>query len=308
MPALEEFPVPDIHLVELLPGMAAGAVQVALGHPFDTIKTRSQVHADLAGADGARISSRRAARELINEGGVRALYRGALPPILVNGSKRGLQLALWEYVTPLVGGNSFLSGAVAGVAGTLVSCPLHVVKIRAQTSQTTSTSIAAARHIFANEGPRAFYRGLPQHAVRDIGFAGAYLGTYGSLRDSLPAGLPMRPAVAAVVASTVTWVCLQPLDTVKTMSQAGVAPSELLRRIVTGTGEVDEGSRSTARSVARRAWRGLGAALMRAGPVNATGMMVYEAAKKRVVDWEVAHGVEPYRFGGGAPKAAAAAS
>jgi hypothetical protein len=200
-------------------------------------------------------------------------------------------------VTPLVGGNNFASGAIAGISGTLVSCPLHVIKIRAQTSLTTSTSVAAAREIYLTGGARGFYRGLPQHAVRDCGFAGAYLGTYGSLRDRLPESLPMRPAVAAVAASTVTWIALQPLDTVKTMSQAGVSPGDILQRLKEGTGHADEGSRRTVRSVVRRAWRGLGAALMRAGPVNATGMMVYEAAKKRVVDWEVAHGVEPYKLG-----------
>lgn len=258
------------HLIDWLPGAASGAVQVLCGHPFDTVKTRSQA---LNNA-----SSLNAAISLYQQSGVRAFYRGALPPVIMTASKRGIQLVLWERLTPFFNGNTYAAGAITGGMGTIISCPLHVVKITAQTSSVTPSSLAAAKAILIREGVRGFYRGFAVHVTRDSAFASTYLGTYGYMRDGmLPPEMPGRIAVAAVGASLLTWTVLQPFDTLKTMAQLKMPWWEATAATIRSL------DRQRLRYGAGRAWRGVGAAVMRAGPVNAISMTVYEWAKSVVV-------------------------
>jgi solute carrier family 25 carnitine/acylcarnitine transporter 20/29 len=273
---------------ELIPGMVAGALQGVLGHPLDTVKTRSQAYrGEAAPGDvygNARLTSMQTARQLLKSDGVRGFYRGALPPILVNGSKRGVQLMIWEHVTPHVGGSTFIAGAIAGACGTLVSCPLHVIKIQAQTSFSSRSSTAAARELIATSGISSLYRGFTAHVIRDAGFAGAYLGTYGYFRRVLPEEWPMRVPMAAFIASMFTWMSLQPLDTLKTMRQTGLNRAQIRSRIFEPTQATATAAEAAPPlgAIVFRCWRGVGAALLRAGPVNAAAMVIYEYVREEV--------------------------
>ncbi len=226
---------------EWLPGAVSGSVQVLVGHPFDTVKTRSQALNNTSSWQSATI--------LYKECGFRGFYRGVVPPIMVTASKRGIQLLMWERLTPLLGGNTFAAGAVTGGLGTFISCPLHVVKITAQTKAAAeSNSRAALMHILGTTGVRGLYRGFPVHMARDTVFASTYLGLYGYLRKALPSDLPLRVVAAAVAASIFTWGVLQPFDTVKTMAQLGMPWSVVLRNAVSGNA-------ATTRSAVGRSWR-----------------------------------------------------
>ena len=64
-------------LIDALAGMTAGSSAVFVGHPFDTIRVRSQM--------GTKKSVWRILKSLIKQDGVGALWRGMGPPMLSVG-------------------------------------------------------------------------------------------------------------------------------------------------------------------------------------------------------------------------------
>lgn len=238
---------------ELAPGVTSGGIGILLGHPTDTIKTAMQ------GRSGSTLGT---VRTMVANDGVRGLYRGALPPLLVQGTKRGVQMAVWERLAPYLGGSKFLAGGFAGVLGTVVSCPMHVVKVRTQTAQEFMTSAQCAKQVWRAEGVRGFYAGFGAHCLRDTLFASCYLGLYGTARERT------STVTAAVFASLVTWTVLLPFDTWKTMRQMRNSKAHVATTL-----------RLDWWPLFARAFKGLPAALCRAGPVNAVSMLAYEYAR-----------------------------
>lgn len=294
-------------LVALIPGAAQGASTVVLGHPLDTAKVRMQA----AGPHTTR-STLGTMWSMAATEGPRSLYRGVAPPLVMEGAKRSLQFALWDWlraaadrpdrrdegtgvwagacrrthrVLSAVGSSTFVSGAVAGGVGTLIGCPMHVIKIQTQYQTATDTRNAwtCMRGIYDREGLPGFYRGFRYNVAKDVCFAGTYLGLYATLRDhpffkpqpsscgstgtapgAVARGTSRTTNIGAflsgAVASMATWVLLYPLDTVKTLVQArqGHAIPAMLRQPA-------------------RLYRGLAASLLKAGPVSGASMAVYEA-------------------------------
>ncbi|GET86386.1 mitochondrial carrier protein, putative [Leishmania tarentolae] len=297
-------------LVALVPGAAQGATTVVLGHPLDTAKVRMQS----AGPHTCR-STIGTMWSMATIEGPRSLYRGATPPLLMEGAKRSLQFALWDWLRTSardasasrtstdratrggaweaarhmahggvvrIGSNNFVSGAVAGGVGTLIGCPMHVIKIQTQcqTARDTRNAWTCTRSIFKREGLLGFYRGFRYNVAKDVSFAGMYLGLYTVLREHPFLESPsastaaetttttitgpsqttsMRAFLSGAVASMATWVLLFPLDTIKTLVQARQAHAIL--------------------SVLRQPallYRGLAASLIKAGPVSGVAMAVYE--------------------------------
>ncbi|XQJ25149.1 mitochondrial carrier protein, putative [Leishmania guyanensis] len=297
-------------LVALIPGAAQGAATVLLGHPLDTAKVRMQA----AGPHTSR-STIGTMWSMATAEGPRSLYRGAVPPLVMEGAKRSLQFALWDWMRAFardapksrsdanraasggagsawdaarhvvhrgmvgIGGSTFVSGAVAGGVGTLIGCPMHVIKIQTQcqTSLSTQNAWTCMRSIYDQEGFLGFYRGFRYNVVKDVCFASMYLGLYAILRDHPFLEPPtLNPAAATAttdpsrrtklgaflsgaVASMATWALLFPLDTIKTLVQARQAHAVVAMLHQPAL-----------------LYRGLTASLMKAGPVSGVAMAVYE--------------------------------
>jgi len=111
-------------------------------------------------------------------------------------------------------GQIFLAGAGCGLASTLLTTPIELIKIQQQKHQQllhttheigrrsispTSTSASAraiALHIYRTGGIRALYRGLSATIWRDVGGYGLYFYGYeGTLRLFAPT-TPVHPAPA----------------------------------------------------------------------------------------------------------------
>ncbi|KAK7197374.1 mitochondrial carrier protein [Novymonas esmeraldas] len=310
VPRMDEREWPLLHyvqssLITLLPGAMQGATTVVLGHPLDTAKVRMQA----AGPHTAR-STVGTMWSMTTTEGVRSLYRGVVPPLVMEGAKRSLQFALWDWLRSFaadthsggaedagvwsaadhlvhrgmagIGSSTFASGAVAGGVGTLIGCPMHVIKIQTQyqTAIDTRNAWTCARGIYTREGVLGFYRGFPYNVAKDVCFAGMYLGLYAALRDhhffflgpsttgddddDATARRVSRTTstgafLSGAVASMATWALLFPLDTIKTLVQARQAHAipVLLRQPAL-------------------LYRGLAASLLKAGPVSGASMAVYE--------------------------------
>ena len=69
-------------------GVLYGTTSVAVGHPFDTVKTKMQAQAGFESQSMLRTFSR-----TVREQGIRGLYRGCFPPLLGSGIFRSTQFA-----------------------------------------------------------------------------------------------------------------------------------------------------------------------------------------------------------------------
>lgn len=298
-------------LLGFIPGIAQGATTVVLGHPLDTAKTRMQ-----AVGPNVRSSVFQTVLTIARQESIWGLYRGAGPPILMEGAKRGIQFALWDIfrshsshssssegivapvdaasrhsVLSFIGSSTFVSGAVAGGLGTLLGCPMHVIKIQTQnqTSGGTKNAWTCTQDIWRREGFRGFYRGFTANLIKDVFFAGSYLSLYTHLKAYFHSQLCDSGAISsaemrAVSPSTrghpyealetflsgsfacvLTWVLLYPLDTVKTLVQSrSVSSLKALR---------------PSQMHFRDVYRGLSASLWRAGPIAGAAMIVYESIR-----------------------------
>jgi solute carrier family 25 carnitine/acylcarnitine transporter 20/29 len=74
-----------------LAGFAYGATTVAVGQPFDTIKTRIQT-------DKSYFSIMQTTKEIIEKEGFTGLYRGGLSLVLGGGLIRSAQFGVYEFV------------------------------------------------------------------------------------------------------------------------------------------------------------------------------------------------------------------
>jgi solute carrier family 25 carnitine/acylcarnitine transporter 20/29 len=92
----------------------------------------------------------------------------------------------------------FLAGAGCGLASTLLTTPIELVKTQQQMQQQhlsehTRARVAPARtvaaHIFRAGGVRALYRGLSATILRDVGGFGMYFYGVRARPSSLPPSL-----------------------------------------------------------------------------------------------------------------------
>ena len=65
-----------------------GTTSVAVGHPFDTVKTKMQAQTGYESQGMLKTFGR-----TLKEQGIRGVYRGALPPLLGSGLFRSTQFA-----------------------------------------------------------------------------------------------------------------------------------------------------------------------------------------------------------------------
>jgi hypothetical protein len=285
-----------------------GITSVLLGHPFDTVKTRLQAAHSTAVVSSTGLSpliyNTRSGFVLMYRmayhEGIGSLYRGMTPPLIGLAAKRTVEFAIFERMRELLGRlvrtneavaapqhhsgvGSFLAGSVAGGCGAVViGCPLHVIKIQAQNAKRgdIKNSWDCAKHIAREDGWRGFYRGLGMHVIKDMLFAGMYLGLYDNLkalahRNSADTGkgtVLWKVMASGMTASVLTWIFLFPFDTIKTAIQAKSFAS--VQAMFVGH------AKERNRSLLARLYVGMPSAVTRAGPVSAVAMGVYEETKK----------------------------
>mmetsp|Transcript_44551 Transcript_44551/g.123398 ORF Transcript_44551/g.123398 Transcript_44551/m.123398 type:complete len:289 (+) Transcript_44551:87-953(+) len=260
-------------LLTLLPGAVHSTSMVAMGHPFDTVKTRLQLK--------MHTSMVRCVLEAAKTDGLLSLYRGATMPLLQLACKRPFEFAAFEWFNARYRGrpgSSFGGGCLAGVVAAVLGCPFSVVKIQMQSRgrEVHANSFQAVANVWRKAGAIAFYRGLKASVITKVPFSTLYLGMYGELRQAIPR-TSWSPALAGGVASIVTWTLLQPLDTICTQIQSTVLRENAVAR--TWTGQVKHVVQT--RGVLGL-WAGWGPVALRALPTSAVAMLAYEWARSWV--------------------------
>ncbi|KAM4748010.1 mitochondrial adenyl nucleotide antiporter SLC25A23-like [Rhinophrynus dorsalis] len=220
---------------QLLAGGVAGAVSRTGTAPLDRLKVLMQVH----GSRSQGLSMLRGLRGMIEEGGLRSLWRGNGINVLKIAPESAIKFMAYEQIKKLIRGQQetlrvrerFIAGSLAGAIAQTVIYPMEVLKTRLALRQTGQYSGMSdcARHILRTEGVRAFSKGYLPNLLGIVPYAGIDLAVYETLKNTwlqrYRSSTSADPGVLVLLAcGTISSTCGQiasyPLALVRTRMQA----------------------------------------------------------------------------------------
>ncbi|XP_056426224.1 mitochondrial adenyl nucleotide antiporter SLC25A23-like isoform X2 [Hyla sarda] len=220
---------------QLLAGGVAGAVSRTGTAPLDRLKVLMQVH----GTKASGLSILRGLQGMIEEGGVRSLWRGNGINVLKIAPESAIKFMAYEQIKKLIRGQNetlrvrerFIAGSLAGAIAQTVIYPMEVLKTRLALRRTGQYSgmTDCARHILRTEGFRAFFKGYLPNLLGIVPYAGIDLAVYETLKNTwlqrYQTGSSPNPGVLVLLAcGTISSTCGQiasyPLALVRTRMQA----------------------------------------------------------------------------------------
>lgn len=159
------------------------------------------------------------------------MYRGILPPILVEAPKRAVKFAANSAYQPLFTSKdgklsragSVGAGVCAGITEAFVVVPFELVKIRLQATENRgkySSTLDCVTKIAREEGFLAFTKGLESTLWRHALWNGGYFGMIPTVKAVMPApttefGKQLQNFIAGAVAGTFGTMLNTPADVVK---------------------------------------------------------------------------------------------
>ncbi|KAH7333624.1 mitochondrial carrier [Rhizoctonia solani] len=177
-------------------GAFAGVTEICIFYPLDVVKTRMQL--DTGKSPSMLTSFKNIIRQegYILIQGYRAgkLYRGLVPPLLLEAPKRAVKFAANDFWgktfvknTPdgkMTQGLSILTGAAAGATESFVVVPFELVKIRLQDKTSKYAGpMDVVRTIMRQHGPLGLYAGMESTFWRHVWWSEWTIHT---LRSKLP--------------------------------------------------------------------------------------------------------------------------
>ncbi|KAJ7904587.1 mitochondrial carrier [Mycena olivaceomarginata] len=305
----------------LLAGGIAGAVSRTCTAPFDRLKifliTRPP---DLGGTQitpkpsigGAKVIASAVAR-IYAEGGILAFWTGnglsvakimpesAIKFFSYESSKRAFA-KYWDKVDDsrdISGVSRFLSGGIGGITSQLSIYPIETLKTQMMSSagglkakegvdalqkHGQTKLVAAARHLWALGGFRAYYRGLTIGLVGVFPYSAIDMSTFEALKLAyLRSTGKDEPGVLALLAfgsisGSVGATSVYPLNMVRTRLQASGSTGHPQKY----TGVWDVTTKTWERDGWRGFYRGLFPTLAKVVPAVSISYVVYEHSKRRL--------------------------
>lgn len=175
----------------------------------------------------------------------------------------------------------FLGGCVGGLACAFIASPSELVKIQMQVLKVQggappfTGSWSCARYLVKKEGVTGLSRGICVTLLRDVYSYGAYFLSYEMSKIWMEQHLHCRRDAAVTqltsgaVAGVLAWSCCYPIDVIKSRIQSDMKGREYSSVWSTAV-------KSFRREGIRVFFRGYGASILRAVPVNATTFLTYE--------------------------------
>ncbi|KAF8213125.1 mitochondrial carrier [Mycena galopus ATCC 62051] len=290
------------HAVGLAAGFASGLTKVAVGHGFDTVKTRVQLNPVFRNHSAVHVLLTTIKRE-----GFFALYKGATPPAIgwaaidsvLLGSLHNYRLFLLHNgMTEDPTGTSprltlfahGVAGLFAGLTSAPLATPIELLKVGLQLQMQKSVSdrqfkgpIDCAQQLVRSQGVFSLWTGFSGGLLFRANFFYMFLAFEACMRAlSRLKGTRYEPSagVANLIAGGTASLCFWPLaigfDRIKNQMMSHPFPIPYPKHPT---------SRPSFASVARQIhkseglggfYRGLGPCLIRAFPSNACAFFVYE--------------------------------
>ncbi|KAF9535386.1 mitochondrial carrier [Crepidotus variabilis] len=303
--------VPQLRLVGAFAGIGSGLTKVAVGHGFDTIKTRMQ-----CAPPGTYTNALDVLFKTVRLEGIRALYKGATPPAvgwaaidsLLLGSLHNYRLFLHRHgmteISQTSGQNRLtvfghgIAGLLAGLTSALIATPMELLKVKLQIQSQKLVRdrqfkgpIDCGRKIVQVQGLRGLWSGFSGSLIFRSNFFWMFLSVEALMRSfSRLAGTPYEISTGTAnflsggFASFVFWAMAIPADNIKNRMMAHPHP------LTYPTSRPEKRWRTPSfPSVARQIfmqdgikgfYRGLGPCFLRAFPANASALFVYEGTMR----------------------------
>ncbi|KAI9295407.1 mitochondrial protein [Neoconidiobolus thromboides FSU 785] len=223
---------------DCLAGTVAGSFQVLAGQPFDTVKVRLQSNSisnNILPYKGVTDCIIR----IFQEEGALAFYKGTLTPLLGVGLCVAIQFISLERMKRYFkkDGKDFtinelyLSGALSGLANTIVAGPVEHIRIKQQMDRgiKNQSPIQLIKHIYRHHGIKGIYHGQILTMIRDFQAYGIYFSIYELLIQSHinqnnlinRTQIPMTYVASyGILAGFGYWLSSYPIDVIKTNIQA----------------------------------------------------------------------------------------
>ncbi|KAE9392778.1 mitochondrial carrier [Gymnopus androsaceus JB14] len=172
-------------------GAIAGVSEILTFYPLGEVKTRMQLSTEKSqGLVGSF-------KTIVREEGFGRLYRGLVPPLLLEAPKRAVKFAANDFwgktYLGLTGESkmnqqlSVLTGCSAGATESFVVVPFELVKIRLQDKNSTYAGpIDVIKQIVKKEGLLGMYNGMESTFWRHLWWNGGYFGCIFQVRAMLP--------------------------------------------------------------------------------------------------------------------------
>ncbi|KAI8476486.1 MAG: mitochondrial carrier domain-containing protein [Monoraphidium minutum] len=317
---------PRSWVVDYSSGAIAGMACVAVGHPWDSVKTRLQA----GGGARRRGGAWACLKETLAKGGARGLYAGLTPRMLGGAAEAAVLMGVYSAVHAALtaeappggggggggGGGALglgglppgaaapLAGAAAGAAVSLVLGPSELIKCRMQLVGTDPAHsyrgpMDCLRRLLATEGARGLTRGLGATMAREVPGNAVYFSVYQALRQLLP-GKPPAGDAGGGAAPTRREELADAFSAIVCGGLAGMAlwaavmPLDAAKtRIQAATGRRGAGAgvAQALRALYReggmaRLYAGTSPAVARAFPANAAQWLVFELSCKQLARWQ----------------------
>jgi len=222
-------------------GAIAGISEILTFYPLDVVKTRMQLE---TGKSSVGLVG--SFKKIIAEEGAGRLYRGLVPPLMLEAPKRATKFAANDFwgktyknltgTQQITQGLSILTGASAGATESFVVVPFELVKIKLQDKASKFAGpLDVVRHVVKTQGLiGGLYTGMESTFWRHVWWNGGYFGCIHQMRAVLPkAETPqaqlMNNFISGTVGGLVGTALNTPFDVVKSRIQGaarepGVAP------------------------------------------------------------------------------------
>nr|CAB3449259.1 unnamed protein product [Digitaria exilis] len=284
------------HLRRLVSGAIAGAVSRTFVAPLETIRTHLMVGS--VGAD----SMAGVFQWIMQNEGWTGLFRGNAVNVLRVAPSKAIEHFTYDtakkFLTPKADEppkipipTPLVAGALAGVASTLCTYPMELIKTRVTIEKDVYDNVAHAFvKILREEGPSELYRGLTPSLIGVVPYAACNFYAYETLKKLYRRATGRRPgadvgaaatlligSAAGAIASTATF----PLEVARKQMQVGaVGGRQVYRHVLHAMYCILK------REGAAGLYRGLGPSCIKLMPAAGISFMCYEACKKILVDKE----------------------
>ena len=184
-------------VIDYLAGVAGGISVVLIGHPFDTTKTRLQTS-----PRGFYKGTLDCVRKTFMWEGLGGFYAGMMSPMLGQMVFRAVSFSTYyrtlDYVsdqshTPTVT-QFMVSGAMTGLAVSLIEAPIDLIKIKLQTQIFSSSHLVSSRDPLTHHGPTyTTVSGCIRHIARTDGVLALWQGWRATVIRNVPANTCFFP-------------------------------------------------------------------------------------------------------------------
>ncbi|KAF8200221.1 mitochondrial carrier domain-containing protein [Pholiota molesta] len=188
----EHKPKPLPFVANFAAGAIAGISEILTFYPLDVVKTRMQLETGKSqfGLVGTF-------KNIVKQEGAGRLYRGLVPPLMLEAPKRAVKFAANDFwgktylglfgESKMTQNIATLTGCSAGATESFVVVPFELVKIKLQDKNSTYKGpMDVVKQVVRKQGILGLYAGMESTFWRHVYWNGGYFGCIYQIKSLLP--------------------------------------------------------------------------------------------------------------------------